>query len=182
MYFMGEELYTIDLNNIGYMNNTFYTKPELSYDAFQDSFMTQFWLMELTRIKKNEFAFFGHFVNYDLPKTLNVIKRATVEFGADEGDVRSILENTELRDKFIEYLNKMFEHTLVYYAVINCFSTALKQSGGKMVINEEVKRLSRKMTIQEYYEIFKDICNNPEITTKRGIKTFYSDYVEGGCI
>lgn len=42
VYFMGEELYTIDLNNIGYMNNTFYTKPELSYDAFQDSFMTQF--------------------------------------------------------------------------------------------------------------------------------------------
>lgn len=31
---MGEELYTIDLRNIGYEDGEFYTKPEIVYDAF----------------------------------------------------------------------------------------------------------------------------------------------------
>lgn len=37
------------------------------------------------------------------------------------------------------------------------------------------------MTIQEYYEVFKDICDNPEIVGAWKNKMFYNDYVADGC-
>lgn len=178
---MGEELYTIDLRNIGYEDGEFYTKPEIVYDAFQDSFMANIWLMRLTRVKKNQFVFYGHIVNFDLPKSLGVIKQAIVKFGYEEDNACGVLDNVEVRDEFIRHLVDIFERTLVFYAKTRITPTALKEHGGKMVINEEMKQLSRKMTIQEYYEVLKDICDNPEIVGAWKNKMFYNDYVADGC-
>ncbi len=84
--------------------------------------MANIWLMRLTRVKKNQFVFYGHIVNFDLPKSLGVIKQAIVKFGYEEDNARGVLDNVEVRDEFIRHLVDIFERTLVFYAKTKAMS------------------------------------------------------------